>query len=93
MKAELSIYPLTSTETQLDLGGLYEPPLGLWERPSMRWLGIASPKPPSIASLKKWRAISEKRSRLLARDRLKLRISHRTDLRILHKHTCTGVPT
>ena len=28
MKAELSIYPLTSTETQLDFGGLYEPPLG-----------------------------------------------------------------
>lgn len=29
MKAELSIYPLTSTETQLDLEGNYEPPLGL----------------------------------------------------------------
>lgn len=28
MKAELSIYPLTGTETQLDFGGLYEPPLG-----------------------------------------------------------------
>jgi hypothetical protein len=28
MKAELSIYPLTSTETQLDLWGLYEPPFG-----------------------------------------------------------------
>jgi hypothetical protein len=28
MKAELSIYPLTSTETQLDLSGLYEPPFG-----------------------------------------------------------------
>jgi hypothetical protein len=28
MKAELSIYPLTSTETQLDFGGLYEPPFG-----------------------------------------------------------------
>jgi len=28
MKAELSIYPLTSTETQLDFLGLYEPPLG-----------------------------------------------------------------
>jgi hypothetical protein len=28
MKAELSIYPLTSTETQLDFWGLYEPPLG-----------------------------------------------------------------
>jgi hypothetical protein len=28
MKAELSIYPLTSTETQLDFAGLYEPPLG-----------------------------------------------------------------
>jgi len=28
MKAELSIYPLTSTETQLDFSGLYEPPLG-----------------------------------------------------------------
>lgn len=28
MKAELSIYPLTATETQLDLSGVYEPPLG-----------------------------------------------------------------
>jgi hypothetical protein len=28
MKAELSIYPLTSTETQLDFSGIYEPPLG-----------------------------------------------------------------
>jgi hypothetical protein len=28
MKAELSIYPLTATETQLDFKGLYEPPLG-----------------------------------------------------------------
>ncbi|MEP6601470.1 MAG: hypothetical protein ABJB49_06610 [Nitrospirota bacterium] len=29
MKAELSIYPLTSTETQLDFSGIYEPPLGV----------------------------------------------------------------
>src|SRR5579863_603688 len=29
MKAELSIYPLTATETQLDLWGLYEPPFGV----------------------------------------------------------------
>ena len=28
MNAELSIYPLTSTETQLDFWGLYDPPLG-----------------------------------------------------------------
>lgn len=28
MKAELFIYPLTGTETQLDFVGLYEPPLG-----------------------------------------------------------------
>ena len=28
MKAELAIYPLTSTETQLDFSGAYEPPLG-----------------------------------------------------------------
>jgi hypothetical protein len=28
MKAELSIYPLTATETQLDFSGLYEAPLG-----------------------------------------------------------------
>ena len=28
MKAELSIYPLTSTETQIDLSGNYEVPLG-----------------------------------------------------------------
>lgn len=28
MKAELSIYPLTKTETQLDFAGVYEPPLG-----------------------------------------------------------------
>lgn len=28
MKGELSIYPLTSTETQLDFSGVYQPPLG-----------------------------------------------------------------
>jgi hypothetical protein len=28
MQAELAIYPLTATETQLDLDGEYEPPLG-----------------------------------------------------------------
>jgi hypothetical protein len=28
MTAELSIYPLTSKETQLDFSGVYEPPLG-----------------------------------------------------------------
>lgn len=28
MKAQLSIYPLTATETQLDFSGVYEPPLG-----------------------------------------------------------------
>jgi hypothetical protein len=28
MKAELAIYPLTATETQLDFSGFYEPPLG-----------------------------------------------------------------
>jgi hypothetical protein len=28
MKGELSVYPLTSTETQLDFSGIYEPPLG-----------------------------------------------------------------
>jgi hypothetical protein len=29
MKAEISIYPLTATETQLDFLGVYEPPLGI----------------------------------------------------------------
>ena len=29
MRAELSIYPLTSTETQLDFSGVYEPPMGV----------------------------------------------------------------
>jgi len=33
MKAELSVYPLTATETQLDFSGRYEPPGG--------WLGSA----------------------------------------------------
>ena len=28
MKADLSIYPITAKETQLDLDGFYEPPLG-----------------------------------------------------------------
>jgi hypothetical protein len=28
MKAELCVYPLTSTETQLDFCGVYQPPLG-----------------------------------------------------------------
>ena len=29
MRAELAVYPLTSTETQLDFSGSYEAPLGL----------------------------------------------------------------
>ena len=29
MKAELSVYPLTATETQLEFVGRYEPPLGI----------------------------------------------------------------
>lgn len=29
MKASLALYPLTTTETQLDFTGIYEPPLGL----------------------------------------------------------------
>jgi hypothetical protein len=28
MRAELAVYPLTATETQLDFSGVYEPPLG-----------------------------------------------------------------
>jgi hypothetical protein len=28
MKADIAVYPLTSTETQLDFWGVYEPPLG-----------------------------------------------------------------
>ena len=28
MRAELAVYPLTSSETQLDFSGVYEPPLG-----------------------------------------------------------------
>lgn len=28
MKGDLSVYPLTSTETQLDFSGVYEPPFG-----------------------------------------------------------------
>ncbi len=28
MKAELSVYPLTASETQLDFSGVYEPPFG-----------------------------------------------------------------
>jgi hypothetical protein len=30
MNAELSVYPLTATETQLDFLGRYEPPLGVF---------------------------------------------------------------
>jgi hypothetical protein len=29
MHAELSVYPLTATETQLDFSGDYEPPFGI----------------------------------------------------------------
>jgi len=29
MQAELSLYPLTSSETQLDFAGVYQPPLGV----------------------------------------------------------------
>jgi hypothetical protein len=32
MKGELSVYPLTSTETQLDFSGFYEPPFGAMGR-------------------------------------------------------------
>ena len=28
MKGELTLYPITATETQLDFGGTYEPPMG-----------------------------------------------------------------
>ncbi|MDX1646381.1 MAG: hypothetical protein R3304_04480 [Longimicrobiales bacterium] len=28
MRGELALYPITATETQLDLGGTYEPPMG-----------------------------------------------------------------
>ena len=33
MKAELSVYPLTATETQLDFLGQYEPPFGALGKP------------------------------------------------------------
>ncbi len=33
MKGELSVHPLTSTETQLDFSGFYEPPFGAVEEP------------------------------------------------------------
>ena len=29
MRAQLTIYPLTATETQLDFSGIYQPPLGV----------------------------------------------------------------
>jgi hypothetical protein len=29
MRATLTVYPLTPTETQLDLAGTYDPPLGV----------------------------------------------------------------
>ncbi len=29
MRGELAVYPLTSTETQLDFSGVYEPPFGI----------------------------------------------------------------
>jgi hypothetical protein len=29
MNARIAVYPLTSTETQLDFGGSYDPPLGV----------------------------------------------------------------
>jgi hypothetical protein len=32
MHAELSVYPLTGSETQLDFSGHYDPPLGLLGR-------------------------------------------------------------
>jgi hypothetical protein len=30
MKADVAIYPLSPTETQIDFSGKYEPPLGLF---------------------------------------------------------------
>ena len=32
MKGQLSVSPLTSTETQLDFSGIYEPPFGALEK-------------------------------------------------------------
>ena len=57
MKAELSVYPLTATETQLDFVGRYEPPLGIVGGALDATVGTASPRRRSIASLQTSRSI------------------------------------
>ena len=54
MKAELSIYPLTATETQLDFLGLYEPPFGPLGKAINAIVGPALRRSQFIASLATW---------------------------------------
>jgi hypothetical protein len=56
MKGELSVYPLTSTETQLDFSGMYEAPFGAVGKTMNLGPGVTQPRPDPLNS-KKYRAL------------------------------------
>jgi hypothetical protein len=60
MKADLSIYPLTATETQLDFKGVYEPPLGPLGEAVNAIVGHRIAEVSFTASLAMWRDTSGK---------------------------------
>jgi hypothetical protein len=60
MEAELSIYPLTATETQLDFLGHYEPPFGAVGKAMNAIVGHRMRRCRFIASLTKWQDTSDR---------------------------------
>jgi hypothetical protein len=58
MKADLYIYPLTATETQLNFKGVYEPPLGPFGKSRER--NGRAPHRGGVRSLAMWRDTSGK---------------------------------
>jgi hypothetical protein len=58
MKGELSAYPLTSAETQLDFSRVYEPPFGTVGKTMNAVVATASRRPRCTASLATWQDIS-----------------------------------
>jgi len=58
MRGELSVYPLTSTETQLDFSGVYEPPFGAVGGTVNAIIATVLPRCRCIPSLTTWQDIS-----------------------------------
>lgn len=57
MKAELLVYPLTRTETQLDFSGFYEPPFGALGKTVNAIIGHRIAEGSFIASSAMWRPL------------------------------------